>query len=63
MKNIKENMKMNNMKYFFDIKKSLFENIINDNNLDKWVIIERKSLLNEILKIILIDILYYIIYS
>jgi len=62
MKDIKKNIKVNNMKYFFDIKKLLFENIINNNNLDEWIIIEKKSLLNKILKIILIDISYYIIY-
>ena len=63
MKNIRKNMKINDIKYFFDIKESLFENIINDNDLNEWVIIKRKSLSNEILEIILIDILYYIIYS
>ena len=35
MKDIKKNIKVNNMKYFFDIKKLLFENIINNNNLDE----------------------------
>ena len=28
IENMRENMKMNDIKYFFDTKKSLFENII-----------------------------------
>ena len=63
MKDMKENMKMNDMKYSFDTKELLFESIVNNNDLNKWIIAERRSLLNEILEIILTDISYYIIYS